>query len=161
MFSNKNQQDSSSTFYCEICDYRTSKSCNYDSHLSTAKHARRLDVNKNQQETSNKFYCAACDYSTCKKCNYDEHLTTAKHHKLASSFENQQNQHKVGNDFTCKNCSKKYKDYSGLWRHKNKCVLVEDKVCTSNEISQYLILNIIQQNKELQQMIIEQNKHNQ
>ena len=164
MFSNKNQQNSSSTFYCEICDYRTSKGCNYDSHLSTAKHKRRLDGNKNQQETSNNFYCTACDYSTCKKCNYDEHLTTAKHHKLACSFENQQNQqnqHKIGNDFTCKNCSKKYKDYSGLWRHKNKCVLVEDKVCTSNEISQDLILNIIQQNKELQQMLIEQNKQNQ
>jgi hypothetical protein len=58
--------------------------------------------------------------------------------------------------FMCQKCSKKYKDNSGLWRHKKKCLLEEEKLeedekeesINSNEISQELILNVLQQNKE-------------
>jgi hypothetical protein len=60
-------------------------------------------------------------------------------------------------------CGNTYKHYSGLWRHKKKC-LKEKKTeniietDTENNISPELILSIIQQNQEFKDLLIEQNK---
>jgi hypothetical protein len=122
--------------------------------------------NNFQPKSSSIFFCKKCDYSTCKKSNYDEHLTTRKHQKSMFSNEIQPNPAKSSSEFVCRNCSKKYKDYSGLWRHNKKCLKNdkfeenEETEINKNEISHEIILNVIKQNKELQQIIIEQNKQN-
>ena len=112
------------------------------------------------------FYCEKCDYGTCKKSSYTDHLDSAKHKKSMISNEILP---EICSKFTCQKCSKKYKDNSGLWRHKKKCLIEEEKEepeeepeepINSSEISQELILNVLQQNKELQQLLIEQNKQN-
>ena len=117
--------------------------------------------NEIKQKISSKFYCPDCDYGTSRKSNFDTHLLSNKHQSCVLTTNNNGIKQKLSKTYTCPNCDKDFNDRAGLWRHKNKCVLVEDKVCPSNEISQELILNIIQQNKELQQMLIEQNKQNQ
>ena len=119
------------------------------------------DDNEIKQNISSKFYCPDCDYRTSRKSNFDTHLLSNKHQSCVLTTNNNGIKQKLSKTYTCPNCDKDFNDRAGLWRHKNKCVLVEDKVCPSNEISQELILNIIQQNKELQQMLIEQNKQNQ
>jgi len=51
----------------------------------------------------------------------------------------------------CENCNKKYKDYSGLWRHKKKCV-------STNEISPELvklISELVKGQNGIQESIIE------
>jgi hypothetical protein len=105
-----------------------------------------------------KFYCETCDYGTSKKSSYDTHILSSRHKK--STFINQ-NQPEfcqiLPSNFTCENCDKKYKDKSGLWRHKQKCNIPQNSN-KSPEISQELILTIIKQNSELQQTVIEQNK---
>ena len=78
--------------------------------------------NKIQQISSAKFYCEICDYHTSRKCNYDEHLLTSKH--KSAMFSNEKPAISSAK-FMCPNCCKLYKDNSGLWRHKKKC-LVED-----------------------------------
>ena len=63
-------------------------------------------------------------------------------------------------------CGKVYKDYSGLWRHKKKCKNDNDNDTNDNEtiqesnnqITPELVMSILQQNKELQKILIEQNK---
>ena len=78
--------------------------------------------NKIQQFSSAKFFCEICDYHTSRKCNYDEHLLTSKH--KSAMFSNEKPAISSAK-FMCPNCCKFYKDNSGLWRHKKKC-LVED-----------------------------------
>ena len=61
--------------------------------------------------------------------------------------------------FICQNCNKSYKDNSGLWRHKKKCCIKENNEELNNhEITPELIMSVLQQNKELQQILLEQNK---
>jgi hypothetical protein len=112
------------------------------------------------------FYCENCDYGTSKKSSYTDHLDSTKHKKSMVSNEILP---EICSKFICQICGKKYKDNSGLWRHKKKCVLETEpekeeeeyeEPIKSSEISQELILNVLQQNKELQKLLIEQNKQN-
>ena len=67
----------------------------------------------------------------------------------------------------CEICNKKYKDYSGLWRHKKKCehLCFENEIVQTNDIENTdtpninsdSIMELIKQNQEFKQLIIEQN----
>ena len=105
------------------------------------------------------FYCENCDYGTSKKSSYDDHLMSAKHIKSMVSNEIMP---KLCSEFVCSNFSKKYKDNSGLWRHKKKC-LEKDIEIETNELNEQndsveLIKYLMKENLEFKQMIIEQNK---
>ena len=76
-----------------------------------------------------------------RKSNYDEHLLSQKHKKSMVSNE------KPAICFACQNCNKKYKDNSGLWRHKKKCI--NDIPKQDNTLLNYLM----KENMELKQMI--------
>jgi predicted RNA-binding Zn-ribbon protein involved in translation (DUF1610 family) len=117
--------------------------------------------NKIQQKSSAKYSCENCDYHTKRKCNYDEHLLTSKH-KFAT-FSNE-NPAISSAKFTCPNCSKKYNDNSGLWRHKKKCIDIQDNTSenmkndnsnndTSNKDN--LIEYLIKENAEFKTLILE------
>ena len=71
--------------------------------------------NQNLQKFCNNFYCKKCDYTTSRKSSYSDHLLSAKHQKSMVVNENLQ---KICTEYICDKCSKKYKDNSGLWRHK-------------------------------------------
>jgi len=102
-----------------------------------------------------KFYCENCDYKTCKKSSFDDHLISAKHKKSM-----------VGNDFLpnsapkyiCPNCFKEYKDNSGLWRHKKKCIINKNEDNNLLNESEDLIKYLMKENSEFKQMLMEQNK---
>ena len=102
-----------------------------------------------------KFYCEICDYKTCKKSSFDDHLISAKHKKSM-----------VGNDFLpnsapkyiCPNCFKEYKDNSGLWRHKKKCIINKNEDNNLLNESEDLIKYLMKENSEFKQMLMEQNK---
>jgi hypothetical protein len=46
-------------------------------------------------------------------------------HKKAMGFN--ETLPKICSNFVCKNCNKKYKDNSGLWRHRKQCKIVENE----------------------------------
>ena len=48
MFSNKNMPELCHKFYCEKCDYGTSKKSSYDNHLSSTKHTKSMIINQKQ-----------------------------------------------------------------------------------------------------------------
>jgi hypothetical protein len=62
----------------------------------------------------------------------------------------------------CEPCNQKFNDRAGLWRHKKKCNIVENKndtdkkeeIMNDKELIQYLL----KENSEFKQLMIEQNK---
>ena len=117
------------------------------------------------QESSEKFHCISCDYYTSRKSQYDRHILTDKHKNQQISTNINKKVPESSTSFECK-CGKKYKDRSGLWRHVKKChldiELNDNEELTieelNNQVTPELIMSVLQQNKELQQMLIEQNK---
>jgi len=109
--------------------------------------------NENKPFSSHTFYCDKCCYGTSKKSNITAHYLTAKHTK---SMIRNQNKPKSCNLFVCQNCEKKYKDNSGLWRHKKTCTQKESiQADIGKNINSELIVEIIKQNGQLQNQIIE------
>ena len=68
MFSNENVAKSSKQYYCNICAYYTSKKCNYEKHMLTAKHIKSMISNENVAKVAK-----LAKYSTvthiCSNCN--------------------------------------------------------------------------------------------
>jgi len=97
------------------------------------------------EKVGNNFGCEICHYYTSRKDQYDRHINTLKH-------KNQQMATDLGEKVThhiCCNCNKKYKERTGLWKHKQKCFATHDK---------NIILELLQQNSSLQNQIIEMSK---
>lgn len=71
---------------------------------------------KKCHKNATEYYCKLCDFTCSKESNYKIHLRTRKHQLATNST-----------CFMPKNatyfcgCGKKYKDRTGLWRHKKKC----------------------------------------
>ena len=114
-----------------------------------------------------KFYCNICNFKTNNKKDYDKHMSTAKHLKLSNplyqlsdlEIENANNGKVV-----CSSCNKMYKSRVGLWKHKPNCTHVYElndsniNDSLSQHITPTLILTVLEQNKELTNLIVEQNK---
>ena len=139
------------------------------------------------KKMANKYYCETCDYSCCKKYNWDKHLTTTKHvqETNGNDMEHESGKKWQIQKYTCK-CGKKYKNNSGLWKHHKKCSIIINDNNTINELNecdvvndddesnQYkntlsenttqmeMLINLFQEqlkeNKELKELIIEQQK---
>ena len=104
--------------------------------------------NENLLKNCHKFYCEKCDYGTSKKSSFDDHLLTSKHKKSTIFNENLP---KTCSEPICEICEKKYKDKSGLWRHKKKCFKKKEIDISDKN----LILTLIQQNNELQKQMLD------
>jgi len=116
---------------------------------------------KNPQKNPQKYLCDKCYYNTCNLKDYKKHLQTEKH----KSTESTENPQKSPNKFLC-DCGKRYKDRSGLWRHKKRCTYItpsydgnriETIMTTDNRIDADIVKELIIQNKELQRQLIESN----
>ena len=84
-FSNFSPANSALKFYCELCDYGTSKKSSYDTHILSLKHKKSTFSNQNQpdfcQILPSKFTCQNCNkgykeksglWRHNKKCKIDE-----------------------------------------------------------------------------------------
>jgi hypothetical protein len=60
MFSNKNLPKICHKFYCDFCDYGTSKKSSYDDHLLTLKHKKSTIFNENLPKTCSHVICEIC-----------------------------------------------------------------------------------------------------
>jgi hypothetical protein len=134
-----------------------------------------IPSNKILPKICSKYFCKNCDYTTCKKSSYNDHLLSAKHIKSINVNEILP---KFCSRFVCQNCNKSYKDNSGLWRHKKKCKEepkkdnedsekhdenLEEKIKETKNLSQLEVITELfqeqlKENKELKELLIEQNK---
>lgn len=72
---------------------------------------------KNMRKYAKCFYCKKCDYKCSTKYLWNQHCLTLKHNR-----QQQATHHNSHEDFNCEFCGKAYKQRSGLWRHKKKCI---------------------------------------
>jgi len=101
------------------------------------------------QKSSQKYNCKLCDYTTCKKTNFLKHLSTDKHKNFQNgNLEIAKVAEDLDDDFLCQYCGQKYKTNSGLWKHTKKC----------NKNKTKLLIDIIKEDKNVQDFLIEQNK---
>ena len=117
--------------------------------------------NQNIAKNGDKYSCEKCDYYTCNLYDYKKHINTIKHKSCDKSiFSMDENKKSQEHNFICENCNKKYKDNSGLWRHKKKCnsnnndqndkdpIKIES---TDKELINYLI----KENQDFKNLILE------
>jgi len=158
----KNIDKSRKKFHCDKCDYYTSNKYDFNIHLTTAKHIQCVNVDileiMSSKNPAKQFYCEKCDYYTNRKGFFDKHLVTIKH-KNNITGEPKELMHK------CNSCNKEYLNYSGLWKHKKQCSIINEKEPTElqntfipNTLTPDIFLEVLKQSKELQQVLIEQNK---
>jgi len=116
-----------------------------------------LDYKKTTQKFPN-FSCDYCDFVCCKKIDYERHLLTLKHKKNDDGLQKNHPE-----KFACE-CGKVYTYRQGLWKHKKKCEHIKNQFdiepSEENSLVQYnnehdLVLHLLNQNKQLQEQIIE------
>jgi len=108
------------------------------------------------------YSCDFCYFKCYKKSNYDKHLLTLKHKNLQKpTFKNAENAEK---EYSCPFCDKKYKHSSTYYSHKKKCEQLKTQTVetfdTENSLIPFhnehdLVLHLLNQNKQLQDQIIE------
>ena len=153
-FVNKNN------YFCKICNTQCVCNSEYLKHIGTTLHNKKLQYINTDAFTpknSEKFICDKCDFKCCKKGDWNRHLTTSKHIHL--TFSNIVSDTK--NIFNCNFCNKIYNSRNGLWNHKKKCKANENntQLSESSELTDKdLIMMLINDNKELRNVLIEQNK---
>lgn len=114
-------------------------------------------LTKKCQKNAEKFYCEKCDFRCSKESNYNKHLLTHKHKMLTNVDEKMP---KIPNEFICE-CGKSYKYRQSLHVHKKKCKTESLSIMNSeNKIDANLVLELIKQNRELQQQLISTNTIN-
>lgn len=96
-----------------------------------------------------KFICEKCDFKCCKQTDWNRHLLTRKHIKTDFLLTNTDNFTQFNiKTFIC-SCGKSYKHRQSLFNHKKNC----NPVDKTN-----MILNVIKDDKNIQDFLIEQNK---
>ena len=161
-------------YFCTICNVQCVYPSSYKTHIESTKHKNNQNTTAEQFVTdlspkiSKNFYCELCDYTTCKNADYKKHLQTLKHQNRANeTFETGLKQN-VAKNLQCI-CGISFNNRTTLWRHKKKCGL-ENNECVDNKpsgkdnlnatlnlITPELVMELIKDNKELKQIILEQN----
>jgi len=136
-----------------------------------------MEAKKTQKKP--KYFCNECNFNSSNKKDFTRHLTTRKHNdgKDGSIGSNEMEAWKQEipsivnrNNFNCIHCNKTYMSRGSLWKHNQKCKinnnenaieLVENKIMTDaitkpETFTNDMILELIKQNKELQNTLIEQ-----
>ena len=120
------------------------------------------------QYSSAVLCCKTCDYSTSRKSQMERHLATPRHIM-------KQNETQIGTIATDKfydcNCGDSFNSRTTLWRHKKKCIIIQQPVTPQNIIvnisdlqndhikQQQLVEYLLKENSEFKQLMIDQNKH--
>ena len=143
-------------YNCEICKFKTMNKSNYNYHLLTKKH----------QQNSIKL----SEYTQLNNSNDEQNERPILYEKSSETFHSV-NLH--GNK--CPNCNKEYLNYNALWKHKKHCVVtttqpttpsteplqntfVPSSITDKNTFTPELFMEVLKQSKELQDVLVEQNK---
>jgi len=113
-----------------------------------------------EQKNAEKYSCIDCDYTSSNKFDYTRHLSTRKHLNRTNENVLEPELRKKTQLYKCDNCEKIYKAKSGLWNHKKKCQQNNLHVVKKNDEPNYkdMFLLLVNENKNLQNTIIDQNK---
>ncbi len=108
---------------------------------------------KNSENSESKYNCIICDYKCSLLQHWKQHLSTKKHKNRFSNNVENSDTPKI---YNCE-CGKIYSNRSGFWRHSQKCKFDKNNL-EIPPITTELVLQLIEQNKELQQSLLNQNR---
>ena len=119
-----------------------------------------MSSNDFSQKKPLNYSCEFCYFNTSNKKDFKRHLETIKHKKKEAQGVSIQNALKY--PYACSLCDKKYKDNSGLWRHKKKCTGGIAEVKKMSETYNTTMSNETQQSencelKELMKYLMKEN----
>jgi len=117
---------------------------------------------KNAKKRKN-YNCEICAFVSSNKFDYDRHILTRKHINNAKLNQIEPKNAKKRNvilQHVCSQCNKTYHNKSSLWYHKKKCTIVdqENPDESTNTFTPEIFIKILKENKEIQNVLIEQNK---
>ena len=126
------------------------------------------------------FFCENCNFKCSKGSDWKRHILTIKHssgNKWITKDNAASPIHTSPKLYTCLNCSRVYRYASGLSKHKKTCIkkqipnnndidncntiglsITENDVDNSSQITPDLVMEVLKQNKDLHNLLIEQNK---
>jgi len=125
------------------------------------------------QKNESIFECTVCDFKCSYDCDWNRHKLTRKHRLSlkGNQMETEETQKNEKHKFYNCYCGKVYNSKSGLWKHKKSCIIQHnhkiniddnnnniDKQELTNQITPELVMKVLEQNKELTNVILEQNK---
>ena len=124
-----------------------------------------MEINFTQKNA--KFQCNDCHFICCKKSDWCRHVNTTKHMYRVNGNNMETVETAKYADMVC-NCGKNFLTKSGLWKHKKKCVNVNNEYSNSdtentndtnskNQSSDKddLINYLIKENQEFKNLILE------
>ena len=135
----------------------------------TSKNDTKTSKKRHKNDTSNIMICDICEYSTNRKSNWERHIETKKHIQMINKAD-YKTHNSINNLHICVDCNKTYKYKSGLSRHKKICKETNTQPLNSivsqqtnvtehkDEITTEIVMNLLKTNKELQDIICNQNK---
>ena len=109
------------------------------------------------------FICEKCDFKCSKQSDWNRHIVRPKHLENTKEY-NKEPKNAINE---CNTCGKIYKYYSGLWKHKNKCVIkvkpdiekegknMIDLLISENKDFKNIILELVKNNGDLQKQMLE------
>jgi DNA-directed RNA polymerase subunit RPC12/RpoP len=117
-------------------------------------------------EKVSEIFCEKCGYKTNVKSNFNKHCRTARHLNVTlvtpPVTESIEKVSEGTGQYKCSGCSKSYSSRNGLWCHQKKCSKDTSKQISPDTaepvIDTTLVLELIKQNKELQQFLVQQSK---
>ena len=111
-----------------------------------------LDLRKKREKHHQIFSCSQCGFICRKISDWTRHLITLKHLNTSQEFYTKEKTPL----FECV-CGKKYKHRQSLYKHKKECDKEYEEDISKKEISNETVVELIKENKELRQMLLEQN----
>uniref|UniRef100_A0A6C0JI74 C2H2-type domain-containing protein n=1 Tax=viral metagenome TaxID=1070528 RepID=A0A6C0JI74_9ZZZZ len=117
-----------------------------------------------------KFLCNTCNFTCSKQSDWSRHVSTRKHKQKVEYLQKEPG---LGNVHKCL-CGKTYKHRQSLFTHKQSCEKQFENMATNIDTSQIvknvteissgptitneMIINLLEQNKELQKQLVELSK---
>ena len=142
-------------YYCEICNFNSSKKSNYDIHLTTAKHTKILNGDNNQS-----VKCPTCESVNCHKCQcgkcFKHRQGLSRHRNNCNYNSSQESKMKEVTD----NDDKLSNTIIMLVKQNQELVKEnqEFKQLMIDQNQTDLIFDLVKENQEFKQLLIDQNK---
>lgn len=145
--------------YCSYCSVYFNTRKLQEEHNKRPRHLKMI---RNGTEIVHapitKFECEKCNFYCCKQSDYNRHIKTVKHTNITS------NNPKNATEYVC-DCGKVYNARNSLWYHKRQCnnsntqpIINTETESSIHRIDANLIAELMKDNKELHEMLIEQNR---